>query len=147
MNETAIELRRAEETDLPAVERSLEANGLPFEDVRSKPECFYVGYRDGERIGIGGLEIDGDDALLRSVVVERSARGDGVGTALCEALESEARTEGVERLYLLTTTAAGFFAALGYEEIDRRDAPPTVRDTREFGDLCPSSAACMRKSL
>ena len=140
-------LRRAEEGDLAYVETLLEENGLPSRDVRAKPECFYVGCDGDGRVGVGGVEVYGSDGLLRSVVVERSARGNGFGAALCDALEGEARADGVERLYLLTTTAADFFAERGYVEIERSAAPASIRRTAEFEDLCPATATCMEKSL
>jgi amino-acid N-acetyltransferase len=132
---------------LPYVEALLEANDLPSADVRSKPECFYVAYADGERVGVGGIEFHGSAGLLRSVVVERLARGGGHGTVLCERLEAVAAEEGVETLYLLTTTAREFFADRGYVEIGRNEAPEAIRGTAEFADLCPATAVCMRKRL
>lgn len=147
MDETTLDLRRADGEDLSYVERLLERNGLPTEDVRSKPECFYVAYDGENRVGIGGLETDGSVGLLRSVVVDRSVRGRGYGTRLCERLETKARSAGVETLYLLTTTASEFFSDLGYVEIDRADAPDPVRWTTQFTDLCSTTAACMGKAL
>lgn len=140
-------LRPADESDIAYVESLLEANDLPTADVRSKPECFYVAYDGETAVGIGGIESVDAVGLLRSVVVVPSVRGDGVGTAVCDALEEEARAEGVETLYLLTTTAAEFFADRGYEETDRTDAPEAIRRTAEFNDLCPASAVCMKKSV
>lgn len=140
-------LHQADESTVEYVETLLTANDLPARDVRSKPDCFYVASVDGERVGVGGLEIEGASGLLRSVVVDEHARGDGLGTALCEALETRARKQDVETLYLLTTTAAEFFAARGYERTDRTDAPEAIRNTTEFADLCPSTATCMKKSL
>ncbi|ELZ22816.1 N-acetyltransferase GCN5 [Haloterrigena salina JCM 13891] len=147
MSSVTVVLRRADESDLPYVERLLSDEGLPSADVRSSPARFYVGYDGDERIGVGGLERYGTDGLLRSVVVERSARADGYGTALCAALERRARADGVETLYLLTTTAAEFFAERGYEYVERTDAPSAIRETTEFDELCPASAACLRKSV
>ncbi|KAB1188137.1 MULTISPECIES: arsenic resistance N-acetyltransferase ArsN2 [Haloferax] len=132
---------------LSYVEGLLDANDLPSRDVRSKPDCFSIGYVDGTPIGIGGIERYGSDGLLRSVVVESAARGEGLGTALCDALEAEARAAGIDTLYLLTTTARAFFAGRGYEEIERTDPPVTIQETTEFDDLCPSTATCMKKSL
>ncbi len=129
------------------VERLLERNDLPAVDVRSKPDCFYVASADGDRVGAGGIERIGTAGLLRSLVVVKSARGRGYGTAIRAALEAEARSEGVETIYLLTTTAAEFFAAAGYARTDRSEAPDSIRDTTEFADLCSASAVCMRKSL
>ncbi|WP_247000120.1 arsenic resistance N-acetyltransferase ArsN2 [Halosolutus gelatinilyticus] len=148
MADAPISLTRADDgRGLSYLESLLEENDLPSRDVRSKPECFYVGYADEDPIGVGGIERDGSDGLLRSVVVERSVRGTGYGTALCDALEAEARGDGVEALYLLTMTAVEFFVARSYREIDRDDAPEAIRETTEFAELCPSTATCMRKSL
>ena len=147
MSGATVTLRRADDGDLSYVETLLEKNNLPSRDVRSKTDCFYLGYDGGRSVGIGGVETHGADGLLRSVVVERSAREAGYGTAMCEALEAEARSTGVETLYLLTTTARGFFADRGYVETERATAPAAIRRTAEFDDLCPSTATCMKKSL
>jgi amino-acid N-acetyltransferase len=81
------------------------------------------------------------------VVVEPDARGRGLGTALCAALERRVAERDVTDLYLLTTTAAEFFADRGYERIDRVEAPPAVRATREFDALCSDAAVAMRRPL
>lgn len=147
MSGVSVTLRPAKEPDLEYVEQLLRENDLPTEDVRSKAGSFYVGGDAGDRVGVGGVEVYGSDGLLRSVVVERSARGAGVGSGLCEALEATAVADGVETLNLLTTTAAGFFEDLGYERIEREGAPEAIRETAQFDSLCPASAACMRKHL
>lgn len=129
------------------VERLLERNGLPTADLDAPAVRLYVAH-DGDRpVGCGGLQPLGDagDALLRSVAVEGSARNQGFGAAVCEALESEAAAAGVGRLYLLTTSAAGFFAARGYEPVDRADVPAPVRETTQFAELCPDSATVMTR--
>ena len=137
MSSATVALWRADESDLPYVERLLSDEGLTSADLRTSPARFYVGYDGDERVGIGGLERYGTAGLLRSVVVERSARGNGYGTALCETLERRTRADGVERLYLLTTTAAEFFAARGYERVERVNAPPAIRETAEFDEPVP----------
>lgn len=143
----SITVRAADADDLDRVEALLDANDLPFRDVRAKPECFHVARSGGRVVGVGGVEVYGADGLVRSVVVEESHRGRGYGTALCDALESQARDEGVETLYLLTTTAAEYFERRGYEAVPREAAPSSVRGTTEFSDLCPDSATCMRTGL
>ncbi|WP_440766706.1 arsenic resistance N-acetyltransferase ArsN2 [Natronorubrum sp. DTA7] len=147
MSGATLTLRRADDGDLSYVETLLDANGLPAADVRTAPARFYVGYDGDERVGVGGLERYGTDGLLRSVVVEQSARGNGFGAALCDALERRVRADGVETLYLLTTTAADFFGDRGYAELERADAPAPIRETNQFDELCPASATCMRKQL
>lgn len=147
MSDVTVSLEQADSETLPYVERLLDANDLPSADVRAKPECFYVAVDGSERIGIGGLERYGTDGLLRSVVIERSVRGNGYGAALCDALEAKAAAAGVDRLYLLTTTAESFFASQGYVEHDRAAVPDAIRGTTEFDTLCPATATCLRKSV
>jgi amino-acid N-acetyltransferase len=147
MSEVTFTFQQADDSHLSYIKTLLERNDLPSQDVQSKPNCFYLGYEGATPVGIGGIEVYETEGLLRSVVVEQSVRGDGFGTALCDALEEHASADGVETLYLLTTTAADFFADRGYVEIERTAAPPAVQQTTEFDDLCPTTAICMQKSL
>lgn len=147
MTDVTMVLEPASGGRIDRVESMLDANGLPTGDVREKPECFFVATTDAGTVGTGGVERVDSDGLLRSVVVTEAYRGQGYGTALCAALEDHARTTGVEELYLLTTTAAEFFRDRGYDVVDRNLVPPGIRRTREFADLCPETATCMRKRL
>lgn len=147
MDESTVTLRQAAEASLAYVERTLEDNDLPSADVREKPGCFYVALEGEEAVGIGGVERFGSEGLIRSVVVEADRRGEGLGSALVDALEATAREDGVERLFLLTTDAESYFSGLGYAAVDRESVPDAVRETKEFRDLCPASATVMRKAL
>lgn len=143
-----ISLQPADEEDLDAVVDLLVGADLPHADVRTAEAGFYLAHdgepgQDGALVGAAGLEPRGGDALLRSVVVAERHRGEGYGSALVEAVAGRAREADVERLYLLTTTAAEFFAALGFEELPREDVPAPVRSTSEFRELCPDEATCM----
>jgi amino-acid N-acetyltransferase len=141
-------LRAVDDDDAMAyVETLLARNGLPSADVRENPAWFFVATAHGDRVGVGGIERHGRHGLLRSLAVETDARGEGYGTAICDALEARARDDGLETLTLLTTTASAFFAARGYDVVDRETAPDRIRDTTEFSDLCPANATCMQKSL
>jgi amino-acid N-acetyltransferase len=94
-----------------------------------------------------GVELFGDVALLRSLAVRVDARSSGMGTALVRHVENHAVSQGVRTLYLLTTTAEGFFTRLGYASVAREAAPPAIRSTREFAGICPASSAFMSKQL
>jgi N-acetylglutamate synthase-like GNAT family acetyltransferase len=126
----------------------LQSPGLPISDITGEhlEHFFFVGY-DGSPAGLIGLELYGADALLRSLVVGENARGNGLGPTLVEHAEQYAASNGVRSIYLLTTTAATFFKRLGYERIDRSQAPPSIKGTREFASLCPASSAFMMKTL
>ncbi len=138
-------LREAGPEELDRVEALLERYGFPTADLRDGPVTLHLAEADGEVVGVGGLETYGEAALLRSVAVE--APGEGHGSAICDALEAQAKEQGVGTLYLLTETAAGFFAGRGYERIEREAAPAAIRDTAEFDALCGDGAVAMRKRL
>ncbi|WP_225741200.1 arsenic resistance N-acetyltransferase ArsN2 [Halorussus halophilus] len=153
-----LRLSPAESSDREYVETILEANDLPTADLDAAFPALFVCVGESERsdlesreterrIGVAGLEVEGNVGLLRSVAVEQSARGRGFGTAICEQLLDRARAENLDTVYLLTTTAAEFFADLGFEAVERETVPKAIRDTAEFSDLCPTSATCMKKSL
>jgi amino-acid N-acetyltransferase len=126
----------------------LESQGLPVSDITDERlEHFFLLGSEGSPTGLVGLELYGADALLRSLVVGESARGNGWGSTLVENAEQYAATKGVRSIYLLTITAEPFFKRLGYERIDRSQAPPMIKETREFASLCPASSVFMMKPL
>jgi amino-acid N-acetyltransferase len=124
----------------------LQSQGLPISDITAEhlEHFFFVG-SDGSPAGLVGVELYGTDALLRSLVVAENARGNGLGSTLVEHAEQYAAATGVRSVYLLTNTAETFFKRLGYVRIDRAQAPPSIRATREFASLCPASSAFMTK--
>lgn len=98
-------------------------------------------------VGYVGLEGEGRDLLLRSLVVLADLKGQGLGSRILTAVEAVARDVGGERLHLLTTTAEPFFARRGFVAADRASAPPAIRRTREFAEICPASAAYLTRNL
>jgi amino-acid N-acetyltransferase len=126
----------------------LESQGLPFSDVTDEhlEHFFFVG-SDGSATGLVGVELHGAAALLRSLAVGENSRSNGLGSTLVEHVEKHAAAEGVRSIYLLTSTAETFFKRLGYRRIDRSQAPPSIKNTREFASLCPASSAFMMKTL
>lgn len=131
-----------------AVVALLEEASLPTSDLTDVhlDEFFFIGPQTAPS-GLVGLEIHGKEALLRSLVVAPDYRAAGAGSALVEHVENHARAHGVAAIYLLTVTAEHFFARRGYVRIERVDAPPSIRSTREYSDICPTSSALMMKRL
>jgi amino-acid N-acetyltransferase len=135
-------------SDLNAVVALLDTVGLPHEDLtEASLQHFQVLRREQTVCGVVGLEPAGSSALLRSLAVHPSIRGQGYGQALVQKAEAHGHEQNVDSLYLLTTTAADFFTDLGYERIARDGVPDAVAQTEEFNRLCPDTAACMQKSL
>ena len=129
-------------------ERLLASTDLPTSDLSDVllQDFFYIGTA-AQPTGLVGLELYGECALVRSLVVAMSARARGAGSTLLEHAESHARSQGVRSLYLLTTTAEKFFGRRGYTRVPRESAPQSIRSTREFADICPASSAFMVKHL
>lgn len=133
---------------LGAAVKLLAAAQLPTEDLTAGHcEQFFFTGSPSEPTGLVGLELFGNVALLRSLVVAAGRRGTGEGAALLKHAEDHARAEGVLTLYLLTTTAESFFAKHGYQRSARESAPAAIRATREFAGICPASSAFMMRRL
>ena len=138
-------IRPARRSDLEAVERLLASSKLPVDGVADLLDGFIVAETDGGLAGVAGLERCSENALLRSVAVAEEWRGRGVGNALVTRLLSDAERQGIDRIFLLTTTAERWFPVFGFTRITRDDVPAAVRETSEFRDICPSSAVVMAR--
>ncbi|MGB2867599.1 MAG: arsenic resistance N-acetyltransferase ArsN2 [Bacteroidota bacterium] len=125
----------------------LEKSQLPSEDIGDHLEHFLVAKSDGKVVGAVGLELFGTSALLRSLVVDGTERGKGLGKELYRAVVKHAKDRGVKELGLLTTTAEGFFAKEGFQKAEGEKIPAYIKSTKEYQILCPSSAICMVRRI
>lgn len=100
---------------------------------------FLVAIDDAGLVGCGALHfytpISGE---IRSLAVEPGLKTRGIGRALVEALEQEARAHELHSLFAFTYVD-GFFRKLGYEEVDRGELP-----LKAWKDClrCPKFQAC-----
>jgi amino-acid N-acetyltransferase len=134
----------AQAHDLASARALLQRLSLPDSGV-AENFGHYLVIRDASRlVGLCGVEVCGDDGLLRSVAVDPDYRHEGIGGLLVAGAKELARRLRLRDLYLLTTTAAPFFRKHGFEDWDRDKAPPAVRESWEFKTGCPSSSALMR---
>ena len=143
---TEVTIEPAKRGDLPAIEGLLTEAGLPT-DVAPHLGDFVVARHDGKVVGCTGMEIQGTDALFRSLAVSPVYRGAGLGRRLYEALAAKARSKGVERAYLLTTTIAPLAEAWGFRLIDRDRVPAAIRATTQLQGACCASAVAMWQDL
>ncbi len=143
-----IMIRKVIADDIPIVETLLVSAQLPREGVADHYANFFVAEIDGKIVGAGGLENCGEGVgLLRSFVVLPDYRNQGIASKLYSEVLEHCRHLGVSALYLLTTTAQGYFAKLGFVPIARAKAPLPIQRTQQFSQLCPNSAALMYRSL
>ena len=136
---------RARAEDGPPIMKLLSAAHLPVDGLLDHLDTAVVARADGRVVGCAALEVYTDGALLRSVVVDDSVSGQGIGTRLTRAALELASVHGIPAIYLLTTTAEAFFPRFGFVRIPRSEVPASVQMSVEFRSACPSTAAVMRR--
>ena len=125
---------------------TLGAAQLPTDDLGGPDQTFFSLSDDEGLIGFIGLEGNGADRLLRSLVVLPTRRGKGYGRMLVERLEG-VDDGAVKRLHLLTSGTGEFFRRLGYADADRDVAPAVIAATAQFTSLCGPRATYLVKDL
>ncbi len=134
--------------DGPGIKDLLSSCGLPHEDIAQEHlRHFWVLKKETKVIGVVGLEPFASSGLLRSLAVDPRYQHRSLGSRLARHAEEYARSLKLQKLYLLTTTAEGFFAKRGYERVPRGVVPEQIQRTAQFRSLCPVTAVCMVKSL
>ena len=108
---------------------------------------FVVREDDGRVVGVAGLELHGEDGLLRSVAVDADYRGQGLARGLVEAALERARVLRLRAVYLLTTSARDYFVRHGFADCAREDAPAALRESWEFRSGCPKTAVLMKRPV
>ena len=139
--------RAANATDRPALTALLTQANLLTDDLPDELATFLLAHEDDTLAGVAGLDLVGDVGLLRSVAVAPDFRGQYLGHTLVEGVQEAALAHNFTDIYLLTTTAEGFFEQLGYVAIARDAVPEAIAQTRQFSRLCPDSAIVMYQKL
>lgn len=130
--------------DVAALVELLEAADLPTAGLADNfPASYVVAWQGETLVGAAGLEVYENVGLLRSVVVAASQQGTGLGRALVSDRLAAAATANLERVYLLTTTAATYFRRLGFQDAPRPTSPAALLVSPEFAGVCPASATCL----
>lgn len=142
-------LRDTEAADRDAgMVAALQAEGLPTDDLTEPGRRFFaLRTLSGEIVGYAGYELYGADAFLRSLVVLPGWRGKGVGKAIVARIARRAFDEGARTAWLMTTSAADFFEGIGFKRVERADAPEAILNTRQAKELCPASAAVLKRTI
>jgi len=116
-----------------AVSAVLAKAGLATDGVEEAHHLFWRFETDEEMpVGFGGLELYGQDALLRSVVTLPPLRNKGIGTAIVAALEAEADLRGSGAIWIVSQAAAPFFERRGYAKCAPAVVPDLIRASPEF---------------
>ncbi len=133
MTQTAVTVRKAGMADIPHILKlinSYAADGvmLPRTEFEMSENIrdFVCAYDGEQLVGCGALHFyTPTSAEVRSLAVWPSEKARGVGRAVVEALEKEAWDEGLESIFAFTYVP-GFFAKLGFGEVERGELPLKV---------------------
>ncbi|MBN7773475.1 N-acetyltransferase [Clostridium aminobutyricum] len=107
-----------------------------YENIRN----YSVVEIDGEVIGVGALStIWSDLAEIRTLAVEESLSGKGIGRKLMEYFISEAKEMGIQKIFTLTYQNV-FFEKCGFIEVDKDYIPPHKLWKDCYG--CPKFPDC-----
>jgi ribosomal protein S18 acetylase RimI-like enzyme len=131
-------LRPATATDVPRLtELAQAAYGHYVERIGGPPRPMTDDYADvvrsyqvtvaeqrGEIVGLIVLGVDDEGFVIENVAVDPAHQGSGVGRALLELAEADARRAGFDSIYLYThermTENLELYSRIGYVEYDRR---------------------------
>jgi amino-acid N-acetyltransferase len=142
-----VHVERATSADLPAILRLLTSCQLTVEGLTDHLATSLVARNQTGMVGTVTLEMFDDGALLRSLAVEPSAQGRGIGRRLVDESIALAASASAPAVYLLTITAEQFFPRFGFERIERADVPGSLLRSAEFAYACPPSSIVMRRLL
>jgi N-acetylglutamate synthase-like GNAT family acetyltransferase len=131
-------LRPATEADVAAITHLVDAAYRPYvERIGMRPGPMGEDYREvvrnlqvtvaeseGALVGVLVLGTTPDGFLIHNVAVHPAHRGEGLGRALLELAESEARKAGFDSIYLFTheglLESRALYERIGYVEYERR---------------------------
>jgi amino-acid N-acetyltransferase len=130
MTQTALALRKASMRDIPnllSLINGYAAKGIMLPrtefELSENIRDFSVAYDGSLLTGCGALHFYTPGAAeVRSLAVLPALAGQGVGRAIVEGLEAEARDNDLDAIFAFTY-APGFFEKLGFTEVERGELP------------------------
>lgn len=133
MKTTSVEVRKAGMRDIPnvlALINQYAANGIMLArtefEMSENIRDFSVAYSGETLAGCAALHFyTPTSAEVRSLAVRPELKELGVGRALVEALETEARQDDLASIFAFTYVP-GFFEKLGFVEVERGELPLKV---------------------
>jgi amino-acid N-acetyltransferase len=130
MTQTALSVRKASMRDISnmlALINSYAANGIMLPrtefEISENIRDFSVLYDQDRLVGCGALHFyTPTSAEVRSLAVLPALKQQGMGRAIVETLESEARANDLHAIFAFTYVPR-FFTRLGFAEVERGELP------------------------
>lgn len=105
-----------------------------------------VAEANGDVVGVAGVHLEA--GALLGVFVSPDATGEGIGAALLDAVESEARAAGLDVLTIRSAlNAVGFYEACGFERTDGPGAESVGGPLGPYDDDVDIPAVALQKRL
>lgn len=166
INKLNYSIQKAEKQYIPIIFGILNSHDLPLEGIEEHLDHFLIlAYKEENSsenttahegnnsfqnfakntIGVVGLELYDEIALLRSLAVDRKFNGMGFGRILMTEIEIMAKELGIVKMYLFTNTAQEFMKYFGYEILDISNIDNRLKVSKEY-TIC-KSAVFMAKNL
>jgi amino-acid N-acetyltransferase len=149
-------VRRARPADAAAISRLNNTFANEGQMLRRTPEMIALAIDDyvvvqntaGELLACGALkEYSPSVAEVAAIAVSTEAHGQGLGRAIVSAVEALARKRDIHDVFALTLQPA-FFAAIGYDRVDRARYPEKIRrDCLGCARRFACNEICFAKSL
>lgn len=126
-------LRAARVPDVPAIRSLVEPYVLTRAILPKPPVAYFEGLQEfvlaeqaGQVVGCGALHVIWEDvAEVRTIAVDPTMKGHGVGHLMLDQLLQNARNLGVGRVFCLTFEV-DFFTRHGFREIEGDPVDPQV---------------------
>ena len=147
-----VTFRAALASDVPRMAELIASAHLPPLFIEEYVDGFIAAQRGDDIVACGGIEIYEDCGVIRSVVVDESGRGLGLGGKLAELLMARGREAGVTDFFLFTAEALPFWQHYGFVEIafDDWKQPPRASWQYQFvsqnADLVPEVHTMWRRA-
>jgi len=109
-------------------EKDLETLKNPRETILQQGGLILLAVYEDQAIGSICLEKAKDKTLITKLGVAKAHRGKGLGTRLCLSIINEARKQGINELWLETSTqlqpAISLYKKLGFEDMNLETRSP-----------------------
>lgn len=153
---TSVVIRRARESDAEAIARLIAVFAAEALMLRRTPEMVALAIDDyvvgvdatGRIVACGALkEYSPSVAEIAAIAVSRDVHGGGVGKRIVGAVEMLALKRGIYDVFALTLQPE-FFAAIGYQRVDRARYPEKIRrDCLACSRRFACNETCFAKNL
>ena len=141
-----MEIKRASSNDIDAITKLLsDAGASPTGITADQLQHVYLAYtKNNELAGVGAMRLIGNVALLHTLAVTPSLRGQGFGYLLIKTLDHAARSNNIDSIYLLSDDLIDYFKRYGYEAVALESVPDSIAQLDLFTQLKATNSHAMR---